>query len=136
MQRIGHAILGVVFGITLYKAEIISWYRIQEMFRFHSFHMYGVLFSAVATGAISVLVIKALLARTPDGRRLVLAKRPFQHGMWIGGFLFGMGWALTGACPGPLWVHLGAGTEAMLVAIGCALVGAYTYALLEPKLPH
>jgi uncharacterized membrane protein YedE/YeeE len=129
-------IAGVVFGIALYKAEIISWYRIQEMFRFHSFHMYGVLFSAVFVGALSVAVMRAILARTPGGRSMTLARRPYQHGVWIGGLLFGMGWALTGACPGPLWVHVGAGTGVMLIAIASALLGVVVYAALDAKLPH
>lgn len=136
MRNVLYTLLGTAFGITLYKAEIISWYRIQEMFRFHSFHMYGVLFSAVAVGALSVAMMKAVLARSADGRSLTIAKRPFQHGMWIGGFVFGMGWALTGACPGPLWVHVGAGTSVMLIAIASALAGVVVYAILQPRLPH
>jgi uncharacterized protein len=123
-------LLGVVFGVTLYKAEIISWYRIQEMFRFHSFHMYGVMGSAVATAMLSLVILQ----RRRGGE--AIARRPFQHGTWIGGLLFGMGWALTGACPGPLWVHVGAGTEVMLIAIASALAGVLVYAFLDDKLPH
>jgi len=131
MRNLAFTVIGVVFGITMYKAEIISWYRIQEMFRFDSFHMYGVMGSAVATAMVAL----AILARRSD-RQEAPARRPFQHGVWIGGLLFGMGWALTGACPGPLWVHVGAGTEVMLIAIGSALLGVLTYAFLDPKLPH
>ena len=131
MRKLAFVVIGVVFGITMYKAEIISWYRIQEMFRFDSFHMYGVMGSAVATA----MIVLAILARR-SGRAEAPARRPFQHGVWIGGLLFGMGWALTGACPGPLWVHVGAGTEVMLIAIGSALLGVLAYAFLDPKLPH
>ena len=131
MRKAAFLLLGVVFGITAYKAEVISWYRIQEMFRFDSFHMYGVLGSAVVTAMIAV----AILSRRAR-RDVVIARRPFQHGVWIGGLLFGMGWALTGACPGPLWVHVGAGTEVMLIAISSALLGVLAYAFLDPKLPH
>lgn len=131
MRNFAFVVIGIVFGITMYKAEIISWYRIQEMFRFDSFHMYGVMMSAVATAMVAL----AVLARRSD-RPEPPARRPFQHGVWIGGLLFGMGWALTGACPGPLWVHIGAGTEVMLIAIGSALLGVLSYAFLDPKLPH
>jgi hypothetical protein len=132
MRNFVFLLLGVVFGATLYKAEIISWYRIKEMFRFHSFHMYGVLGSAVATAMLSLM----LMTRSARGAGLATARRPFQHGVWVGGLCFGMGWALTGACPGPLWVHVGAGTEVMLIAIASALAGVTTYACLDTKLPH
>ncbi len=132
MKNAAFLLIGIVFGVTLYKAEIISWYRIQEMFRFHSFHMYGVMGAAVAVATVSV----AILARGARRAEGALARRPFQHGVWIGGFLFGLGWALTGACPGPLWVHVGAGTEVMLIAIASALAGVLAYAFLDPKLPH
>lgn len=132
MRNIAFLVLGIVFGVTMYKAEIISWYRIQEMFRFDAFHLYGVIGSAIATAMLSV----AFLARRARGEGIVIVRRPFQHGLWIGGTLFGMGWALTGACPGPLWVHVGAGTEVMLIAIASALVGVVAYAYLDPKLPH
>jgi uncharacterized membrane protein YedE/YeeE len=131
MRNTAFLLLGVIFGVTLYKAEIISWYRIQEMFRFHSFHMYGVMGSAVATAMISVAVLSL---RMPELRSA--PRRPFQHGVWIGGLVFGFGWALTGACPGPLWVHIGAGTTAMLIAIASALLGVLVYAYMDHKLPH
>jgi uncharacterized membrane protein YedE/YeeE len=131
VRKVAFLLLGIVFGITAYKSEVISWYRIQEMFRFDSFHMYGVMGSAVVTAMIAVAILSRRTRR--DG---VIARRPFQHGVWIGGLLFGMGWALTGACPGPLWVHVGAGTEVMLIAISSALLGVLAYAFLDPKLPH
>lgn len=132
MRRIAFILLGVAFGVTAYKSEIISWYRIQEMFRFDSFHMYGVMGSAVATA----MVTTAILSRRARRDGAAVARPRFHHGLWIGGFLFGLGWALTGACPGPLWVHVGAGTEVMLIAIGSALLGVLTYAYLDPKLPR
>lgn len=132
MRNVAFLMLGIVFGVTMYKAEVISWYRIQEMFRFDSFHLYGVIGSAIATAMLWV----ALLSRGARREGVVIARRPFQHGVWIGGVIFGMGWALTGACPGPLWVHVGAGTEVMLIAIASALVGVVAYAYLDPKLPH
>ena len=132
MKNTAFLLLGIVFGVTLYKAEIISWYRIQEMFRFDAFHMYGVLGSAVATAMLWL----AILSRRTRREGGTIARRPFQHGVWIGGLLFGSGWALTGACPGPLWVHVGAGTEVMVVAIASALVGVTAYAYLDARLPH
>lgn len=132
MKSIAFLSLGIVFGVTAYKAEIISWYRIQEMFRFDAFHMYGVMGSAVATAMLAV----AILTRGARKDGVTIARRPFQHGVWIGGLIFGVGWALTGACPGPLWVHVGAGTEVMLIAIASALLGVVAYAYLDPKLPH
>jgi uncharacterized membrane protein YedE/YeeE len=130
MRKVAFLLLGIVFGVTLYKAEIISWYRIQEMFRFHSFHMYGVMGSAIATAMVGVAIWQRWRGQGP------VVPRPFQHGTWIGGILFGMGWALTGACPGPLWIHVGAGTEVMLIAIAAALLGVVVYAFLDRKLPH
>lgn len=132
MKNIAFLLIGIVFGITLYKAEMISWYRIQEMFRFHSFHMYGIMGSAVATAMLTTTIIARRARR--DG--VTAPRRPFRHGLWLGGLLFGVGWALTGACPGPLWVHVGAGTEVMLIAILSALLGVLAYAFLDPKLPH
>lgn len=132
MRNFAFLLLGVVFGVTGYKSEFISWYRIQEMFRFHSFHMYGVMGSAVVTAMLSVNI----LTRRARREGVAIAPRPFQHGAWIGGLVFGLGWALTGACPGPLWVHVGAGTEVMLIAIATALAGVLAYAFLDKKLPH
>jgi uncharacterized membrane protein YedE/YeeE len=136
VRNVAFLVVGVIFGVTLYKAEIISWYRIQEMFRFHSFHMYGVMLSAVVVGAVSVAILRAALARSPGGQTATIERRPYQHGVWIGGVIFGMGWALTGACPGPLWVHVGAGTGVMLIAIAAAMVGVVVFAYLQPKLPQ
>src|ERR1043165_444857 len=95
--------IGILFGIILVKSEVISWFRIQEMFRLQSFHMFGVLGSAVITGIISVWLIKKLKIKTISGDPIVIAKKPFNKGVIYGGLLFGFGWAMTGACPGPLF---------------------------------
>jgi uncharacterized protein len=132
MSNAAFLLIGLVFGLTMYKTEAISWYRIQEMFRFHSFHMYGIMGTAVMTA----MLLAIPLQRRARRQGVAPAPRPFQHGVWIGGLIFGMGWALTGACPGPLWVHIGAGTAPMLVAIFSALLGVFVYALVERRLPR
>ena len=127
---------GVLFGLVLVKAEIISWYRIQEMFRFQSFHMYGVIGSAVITGVISVQIIKRLKLKTIQGETVVFSKRNFQWGNLIGGTIFGLGWALTGACPGPLYAQIGSGNIAVIVTLISAIAGTWVYGVLQPRLPH
>ena len=106
-----YLILGVLFGIVLTKSEVISWFRIQEMFRFQSFHMYGIIGSAVATAAVALQVIKRLQLRSADGQVIALPPKVMGTGTryWLGGALFGVGWAFTGACPGPLFALLGNG---------------------------
>ena len=128
--------MGTFFGTLLYKSEVISWFRIQEMFRFQSFHMYGVMGSAVVAGALSIFLIKKLNAKALNSELIEIPDKKFNSGTVIGGTLFGMGWALTGACPGPLYTHLGAGTSVMIVAILSALWGAWLYGYFRPKLPH
>jgi hypothetical protein len=128
--------LGTLFGITIVKGEMVSWLRIQEMFRFDGFHMYGVLGSAVLVTAIG---IRALRRRTAvDGTPITVPAKDFGGGTryWAGGVVFGLGWALGGACPGPMFALLGAGFTVFLVAIAGALVGAWAYAFLRPRLPH
>ena len=132
MNHAAFLLIGIVFGVTMYKTEAISWYRIQEMFRFHSFHMYGIMGSAVLTAMLLMIPLQ----RRARAKGIAAAPRPFQHGVWLGGLIFGMGWALTGACPGPLWIHIGAGTSVMFVAIFSALAGVFVYALVEPRLPR
>jgi uncharacterized membrane protein YedE/YeeE len=136
MKNLKYLAAGVLFGIVLYKSEVISWFRIQEMFRFQSFHMYGVMIAAVLVGAITSRLLRSGRARALNGEPIAVAQRPFQHGTWIGGTLFGMGWALTGACPGPLYVLVGAGLTVMLAAIASAMLGVWVYAWLDRKLPH
>jgi len=135
-HNLKYLLLGIFFGIILVKAEIISWFRIQEMFRLESFHMYGVIGSAVVVGAISVWLIKKFKMKTIYGEEVVLRSKRFHKGQVIGGTLFGLGWALTGACPGPLYAQIGAGYTVVLVSLASAVAGTWLYGLLREKLPH
>lgn len=137
-ELLKYAAVGVAFGIVLVQGQIISWYRIQEMFRFQSFHMYGILGSAMMTALVSVEVLKRRDARTLSGERIAIPPKQLGKGFryWIGGALFGIGWALTGACPGPLFALVGSGAT-VFVAVGiAALIGTWTYGFLRPRLPH
>lgn len=137
MKLLRFLILGIIFGITLAKAEVISWYRIYEMFRFQSFHMYGVIGSAVILGIIFIQLIKRYNVKSVDGDPIVINPKKFSISRYlIGGTIFGLGWALTGACPGPLFILLGHGVTVIIVVIAAALLGTYTYGLLQNKLPH
>ncbi len=127
---------GVLFGVVFVKAEIISWFRIQEMFRFESFHMYGVIGTAVVVGAISVLLIRRAQAKTIYGEPVVIPTKPFNKGQIMGGLLFGIGWAITGACPGPLFAQVGAGYGVVIVTFMSAVAGTWVYGLVREKLPH
>jgi hypothetical protein len=118
------------------KAEIISWFRIQEMFRLQSFHMYGVIGSAVVVGIISVWFIKTLKVKTIYGEPIVFHSKKFNKGQIYGGLLFGFGWAITGACPGPLFAQIGAGFTVVPVTLLSAIAGTWFYGLLREKLPH
>ena len=131
-------LLGSAFGAVLLEAEVISWFRIQEMFRFGSFHMYGIIASAIVVAGTSIEIIRRLRLRGPDGEPIGLAPKQLGSGLRYvaGGTLFGIGWALTGACPGPLVALVGAGVPVMLVSIASALVGTWTYGYLRPRLPH
>jgi uncharacterized membrane protein YedE/YeeE len=136
MKYLKFLILGTLFGIILTKTEAISWFRIQEMFRFQSFHMYGILGSAVLVGVISVQLIKRMKLKSISGEQIVIADKQYNHGMPIGGMLFGMGWAMTGACPGPLFAQVGIGSTVMIVAILSAIAGTYLYSYYRHRLPH
>ena len=129
---------GIIFGIILTKSEVISWFRIQEMFRFQSFHMYGVIGSAIAVGAISIALIKRFNVKTISGEPIVIDDKPYERGynQWLGGGIFGLGWALTGACPGPLYALIGNGAYVITVSLLCAAAGAFAYGYLKPSLPH
>ena len=135
MKYLNYLVLGTLFGIILTKSEVISWFRIQEMFRFQAFHMYGVIGSAVVVGLVSIQLIKRHRLKTISGATIVIADKPFSHGVWIGGLLFGLGWAITGACPGPLFAQLGSGVPAAAVMILAALAGTWTYSALRERLP-
>lgn len=130
-------LIGVYFGVVLIKAEVISWFRIQEMFHFQSIHMYGVLATAIAVGVASVLIIRISGLRAADGAPIDLKPKPFNRVANVaGGLIFGFGWALTGACPGPLYALLGAGYAVIALVIASALLGVVTYGVLRPRLPH
>jgi uncharacterized membrane protein YedE/YeeE len=128
--------VGIIFGIVFVKAEIISWFRIQEMFRFQSFHMYGVIGSAVMVGLVSVWLIKKFNIKTIYGETIEFHPKPFNKGLILGGLLFGFGWALTGACPGPLFAQIGTGATVVAIALLSAIAGTWVYGLLREKLPH
>lgn len=133
-----YLLVGIYFGIIFTKSEVISWYRIQEMFRFQAFHMYGIIGSAVVVAAVSVQIIKRFKIRALDGSEIKIPPKDMGTGTryWVGGTLFGLGWAMTGACPGPMFALVGFGVPVMLVAIAAAVAGTYTYGVLRPKLPH
>lgn len=134
--QLSYLLVGVLFGIVFVKAEIISWFRMQEMFRLQSFHMYGVIGTAVVTGMISVLLIKKLKLKTVHGDDITFPKKKFNKGQIIGGLLFGFGWALTGACPGPLFAQIASGTLVVIVVLLSAIAGTWVYGLLRERLPH
>jgi hypothetical protein len=130
---------GMVLGILFMKSEVLSWYRIQEMFRFQSFHMYGVIAGALVTATIGVQLIKRFDVRAWNGEPIVVPdKQPTPTGAryWAGGTVFGLGWGLLGACPGPMFALLGAGVAPILVAILAAMAGTWLYAALQTRLPH
>ena len=137
MKKLIYILLGVVFGMAMYKAEAASWFRIFEMFNFGSFHMYGFIATALAVGVVAVQLMKRNNSVAVDGKPIVFM--PKAKTVWrylIGGILFGMGWALVGACPGPVFVLIGAGVMPMLVVAFFALLGTYFYGLIKDKLPH
>jgi uncharacterized protein len=133
-----YLIIGVYFGIVFTKSEVISWFRIQEMFRFQSFHMYGIIGSAVVVAMISVQLIKRFKMKVMDGEVINIPPKELGSGTryWLGGTIFGLGWALTGACPGPMFALVGNGVTVMLVTIVAAVAGTFAYGVLRPKLPH
>jgi uncharacterized membrane protein YedE/YeeE len=135
MKNLKYLLLGTLFGIILTKSEVVSWFRIQEMFRFQAFHMYGVIGSAIAVGIVSVQLIKRYQLKTISGEPISLSTKQFSPGVWIGGLLFGLGWALTGACPGPMFAQLGSGVGAAAVLLLAALAGTWTYSALRERLP-
>lgn len=131
-----YLVVGVLFGIIFVKAEVISWFRIQEMFRLQSFFMYGVIGSAILVGLISIQLIKRLGIKTLGGEPIRIADKEFRKGQVIGGFIFGLGWALTGACPGPLFAQIGSGFSVVLVTLLSAIAGTWVYGKYADKLPN
>ncbi|NQV77314.1 MAG: YeeE/YedE family protein [Lutibacter sp.] len=137
MKYIKFFLVGVLFGIVMSKAEIISWYRIYEMFKFQSFHMYGIIGSAVMLGMVSMFLFRKKMVKTFEGEEIhVTPKKKGLSRNLLGGILFGLGWALAGACPGPMFVLVGKGVVSILVVIFGATLGAFFYGLFKDKIPH
>ena len=137
MRNILALLIGIFLGIIFMKAEVLSWFRIQEMFAFQSFHMYGIIGSAIAVGALSVLIIRKVGAKSIEGNVIELNdKAPNFTSAYIGGTIFGLGWAMTGACPGPMYALVGSGTTVFLISIVMGILGVLAYAALRSKLPH
>lgn len=128
--------VGVVFGIVFVKAEIISWFRIQEMFHLQSFHMYGVIGTAVVVGMVSVWLIKRFRIKTIHGEEIHFHPKKFNKGQVFGGVTFGLGWAMTGACPGPLFAQIGMGSFVIAIVLLSAIAGTWVYGYFRDKLPH
>jgi uncharacterized membrane protein YedE/YeeE len=127
---------GIFFGIVLIKSEVVSWYRIQEMFRLQSFHMYGVIGSAVAVGMLSIWVIKKFRIKTIYGEPIFFVSKKMNKGNIYGGLIFGAGWAITGACPGPLFAQIGAGFTVVIITLLSAIAGTWIYGKMREQLPH
>lgn len=135
-HNVKYLIVGVLFGIVFVKSEVVSWFRIQEMFRLQSFHMYGIIGSAVVVGMISVWLIKKFNIKTIYGEKIEFHDKKFNKGQIYGGLIFGLGWAITGACPGPLFAQIGTGATVIMVTLLSAIAGTWVYGLFREKLPH
>lgn len=136
MKNILFLLFGTLFGITLMKAEAVSWFRMQEMFRFQGFQMYGIFLTAIPTGALSVFLLRKFKIKTIDGEPIEIPKKKFHMGYIYGSALFGVGWGLTGACPGPIYVQIGGGMSIAIVTLLSALAGTWVYSYFREKLPH
>lgn len=137
MKVLKYLLVGFLFGIVLTKSEAVSWYRIYEMFQFQSFHMYGIIMVAIGTGIIGLQIIKRLKIKDIKGQLIVIQdKEPGSYRYWIGGVIFGLGWALVGSCPGPIFILIGAGFFPILIVLFGSLIGTYIYGLLKDKLPE
>lgn len=136
MRQAKYLFMGSLFGIILYKSEVISWFRIQEMFHLQSFFMYGIIGSAIVTGMLSIFIIKWLKIKSIDGQPIVIAPKEFQWGNVWGGIIFGLGWAITGACPGPIYAQIGSGFTVVIITLLSAVAGTWVYGRWQKKLPH
>lgn len=137
MRTAAFLVIGIVFGVVMYKSEAASWFRIFEMFHFDSFHMYGIIGSALVTGIVGVTLMKRKNLKDFFGKSIVIPakERGFKR-YFYGGVIFGLGWALAGACPGPIYTLIGAGYVSILVVLAGGLLGAFLYGLLKKRLPH
>lgn len=137
MNLLKYIVVGFIFGVVLTKAEAVSWYRIYEMFQFQSFHMYGIIMTAIFTGLIGIQIIKRKQIKDSKGQPIViLDKERGNARYWIGGILFGLGWAMVGACPGPIFILLGSGFFSVILILIGALFGTFLYGVIKDKLPH
>lgn len=135
-HNLKYLVLGILFGFIFIKAEVISWFRIQEMFRLQSFHMYGIIGSAILVAMISIFIIKKFNIKTIYGEEIIFHKKKFNKGQIYGGLIFGFGWALTGACPGPLFAQIGTGATVVFVTLLSAIAGTWVYGYFRDKLSH
>jgi len=137
MKTLKYLITGTVFGIIMFKSEAASWFRIFEMFQFDSFHMYGIIGSALATGVIGIQLVKGLKLRSFSGEEIIIPpKAKGWKNYLFGGIVFGLGWGLAGACPGPIFTLIGAGFLPLILVLAFAVLGTFVYGILRPKLPH
>ncbi|MFS4469007.1 DUF6691 family protein [Maribacter sp. 2210JD10-5] len=137
MRTFGYLLIGIIFGITMFKSEAASWFRIYEMFQFDAFHMYGIIGSALVIGIVMVQLIKRLKVSSFYGEKIMFPPKAKSVARYmIGGIIFGLGWALAGACPGPMFTLVGAGYVPILVVIAASILGTFLYGLLKNKLPH
>jgi len=136
MKNLKYLFVGIIFGSIFIKAEIASWFRIQEMFRLESFFMYGVISTAIIVAAISVWLIKKFNIKTIQGETITFEDKKFSKGQIYGGLIFGMGWAITGACPGPLFAQIGSGFTVVVITLLSAVLGTWIYGYIQNKLPH
>ncbi len=135
MKGLKYILAGVVFGIALTKGEAMSWFRIMEMFRFESFHMFGIFMTAIPTGALSLFLIRKLNAKTISGEPIEMPKKEYHHGVILGSLIFGFGWALTGACPGPIYTQIGSGYTVAIATLLAAIAGTWTFGAIQKYLP-
>ena len=136
MKNLKFLLFGIIFGIILTKSEVISWFRIQEMFRFQSFHMYGIIGSAILVGFISIQLLKKFKVKSSDKTDIIYPDKPYDKGVLIGGLIFGLGWALTGACPAPIFALVGSGYSVFIITLLSAIFGTWVYGMTKEKLPH
>ena len=136
MRNFIYILIGAFFGIILIQSEVSSWYRIQEMFRFKSFHMYGVIGSGIMVAMIGKFLLRKFRIKSSTGNEIIVARKKYHHGLIIGGVLFGIGWGLTGVCPGPLYALIGKGLYPLIILFISALAGTWVYSFFRKKLPH
>lgn len=136
MKNLKYLLVGTFFGLVLTKGEAISWYRMQEMFRFESFHMFGIFMTAIPVAALSLFIIRKFNLKTVDGSAIEMPKKVYHSGIIIGSLIFGFGWALTGACPGPIYAQIGTGSLVTIATLLAALGGAFSYECLKKYLPE